>query len=270
MLTIENIRSGYVKNVDILKDVSFMVKEGKFHCILGANGCGKSTLLKTVLALLPASSGKVTFEGEDVLSLNEKKRAKILAYIPQVHKTPFPFTVEDVVRMGRTPYLSYLSKETKEDREISNECMKKLGIYSLKNTPYTRLSGGQQQLVVIARALAQEAKFLIMDEPTSSLDFGNQYKVLNQIKVLSNEGLGVLMVTHDPAHCFHVADHVIMMKQGQVLRQGVPEEVMTEEILEDLYDLPLHITEVELDKEMTKFCIPKRNSYRRRSKSEKK
>lgn len=258
-LIVENIVSGYGKGADIVKEVSLELERGSFACILGANGCGKTTLLKTILGLIPARKGLVSCGGVNILGLKEPERAKYIAYIPQAHSSPFPFTVEDVVRMGRTPHLGQLSMEKKEDIEIANTCMEQVGILHLAKIPYTQLSGGQQQLVIIARALAQESSFLVMDEPCSNLDYKNQYHVLGQIKELCvTMGLGVLMVTHDPSHCFFAAHRVLLMEKGRVLVKGEPKKVMTKDNLERLYGLPVIVAPLMEEGEENMVCIPKK------------
>ncbi len=256
-MVIDEIRSGYGKGPEIVKGVSLELQFGEFHCILGPNGCGKTTLLKSILGLMPVRTGSVLCEGSNLLQLREPERAKQVAYIPQAHRPPFPFSVKDVVRMGRTPHLSRLSFETETDRNIAGLCMDRLGIRSLSDRPYTELSGGQQQLVLIARALAQQAHFLVMDEPTSSLDYGNQYRVLAQIRRLCNEmNLGVLMVTHDPAHCFYVADRVHLMQDGIITDAGTPEKVIDSVILSRLYDFPIRIHPLQTEEFVEMVCIP--------------
>lgn len=256
-LKINRLVCGYDKGPDIVKGVTFELQPSAFTCILGANGCGKTTLLKTILGLLPARKGEVRCGDIDLMRLTEPQRALYLAYIPQAHRPPFPFTVSDVVRMGRTPHLNQLSRETPEDREVVRACLEQVGINHLAEVPYTRLSGGQQQLVIIARALAQQAAFLIMDEPTSSLDYGNQYRVLDQIIRLCDFGLGVLMVTHDPSHCFHAADQVLIMQDGKLQAAAPAQQVMTTSQLSELYQLRVSVQEVSVPGNKTKnVCIP--------------
>lgn len=256
-LKMDRLVSGYGKGPDVVKEVCFELRPSTFTCILGANGCGKTTLLKTILGLLPARRGEVRCGDVDLLKLAEPQRALYLAYIPQAHRPPFPFTVSDVVRMGRTPHLNQLSRETPQDREVTQACLEQVGITNLAEVPYTRLSGGQQQLVIIARALAQQAAFLIMDEPTSSLDYGNQYRVLDQIIRLCDLGLGVLMVTHDPSHCFHAADQVLIMQNGRLQAAAPAPQVMTTSQLSELYHLDVSVQEVALPGNKTAHvCIP--------------
>lgn len=256
-LSVSGLTTGYEKGPDIVHDVSFDLEPGRFACILGENGCGKTTLLKAILALLPARHGSVTIEKTNLLTLNEKQRARHLAYIPQAHRTPFPFTVGDVIRMGRTAYFRRFSRETEEDRAIANACMRQMQIEHLADWPYTKLSGGQQQLVLIARALAQQASFLIMDEPTSHLDYGNQYRVLEKVNELRQYGIGVLMVTHDPAHCFYASDQVMLMVNGRIVATAAPEEVITSQSMSELYRFPISVKRFQLECRAHRYaCVP--------------
>ena len=157
----------------VLRDVSFQVESGQFVCILGANGCGKTTLLKTMLGFFRPQGGSVLLDGENVHTMDVRRMAQKVAYIPQSHVPPFPYRVIDVVLMGRTPYLSRTYRPTQEDYQIAMDALERLGITCLADRRYTALSGGQRQLVIIARAIAQQTGTIIMDEPTASLDFGN-------------------------------------------------------------------------------------------------
>lgn len=243
MLEVSDLHCGY-GSAEIVHGVSFCVDKGEFVCIIGANGCGKTTTLKNVMGLYKPTSGTVRVVGQDVLSMQEKEKARHFAYIPQAHAAPFPFLVADVVILGRTPYLNSLTHTSPEDRDIAYRAMETLGIENLAERTYTELSGGQQQLVLIARALAQQPDVLIMDEPTASLDFGNQQVVLSQMKNLVAAGTSVLMVTHDPNHAFYCATKVVAMQKGRVVREGTPDEVVTTEMLEQLYDARVEVTRV--------------------------
>ena len=214
MLEVRGLRAGY-GDKEIVHGVSFDVARGEFVCIIGANGCGKSTLLKNLLGLVKPFGGTVSINGKDLSSMDERERARHFAYIPQAHTPPFPFKVSDVVILGRTPYLTGIaSNVTRKDQVIAYEAMQRLSIEHLADRVYTELSGGQQQLVLIARALAQQPDLLVMDEPTASLDFGNQQLVLSCVHGLSRQGMAVLMVTHDPDHALFCSDRVIMMEAG--------------------------------------------------------
>jgi iron complex transport system ATP-binding protein len=256
LLSVEKLCCGYHKT-EIVHEASFSVGRGEFVCVIGANGCGKTTLLKTLLGLLPALGGRISVDGRPTASMREREMARYFAYIPQVHRPPFPFTVADVVIMGRTPYINTLAKVSDEDKAVAFESMKLLGISHLADASYTRLSGGQQQLVLIARALTQEPLFLVMDEPTASLDFGNQQTVLSRMRSLSQDGTSVIMVTHDPDHALFCADRVIIMEDGRISDDGKTSEIITTENLQRIYGAGVIVLDVEaLPGHMERVCIP--------------
>ena len=241
----------------VLKDVSFQVESGQFVCILGANGCGKTTLLKTMLGFFRPQGGSVLLDGENVHTMDVRRMAQKVAYIPQSHVPPFPFRVIDVVLMGRTPYLSRTYRPTQEDHQIAMDALERLGITSLADRRYTALSGGQRQLVIIARAIAQQTGIIIMDEPTASLDFGNQYLVLAQLLKLKQQHMSIVMVTHNPEHAIYCADRIIAMRDGRVLMDGTTEQIITEPLLREIYGMDVKVRNVPLEgNACTTVCIP--------------
>lgn len=256
MIQVRDVEFSYGKQ-EVLKGISFCMEKGEFVCVLGANGCGKTTLLKSILAFLTPQHGQVLLYGKDIHQMDERERARKIAYIPQYHTPPFPFTVRDVVLMGRTPHLSRICRPTEKDCRIADESMERLGIAHYANKSYTALSGGQRQMVVIARALAQQPDLLIMDEPTASLDFGNQYLVLAQVKKLARAGMGVLMVTHNPDHAFYCADRIIAMEDGKILSMGDAGKVINEAVMKAVYHMPVKVRSVSLGEGLdATICIP--------------
>ncbi|MDD6289685.1 MAG: ABC transporter ATP-binding protein [Eggerthellales bacterium] len=249
LLQVKGLKCGYGKKnpVEIVHGVDFCVDKGEFLCVIGSNGCGKTTTLKAVMGLLPAMAGQVLISGQDVHVMNEKEKARHFAYIPQAHTPPFPFSVADVVMMGRTPYVNKLSRVTKRDRMVAGKALDLLGIRHLAKAEYTNLSGGQRQLVLIARALAQESDMLIMDEPTAALDFGNQHLVLSCMKTLSKLGKAVVMVTHDPDHALFCADRVLVMGKGKVIKEGTAAECITTDVLQQIYGATARVVDVEVE-----------------------
>ena len=181
-------------------------------------------MFKTVLGLLPAMTGEVSLGGRSMTRLVRHEIARHVAYVPQAHAAHFPFRVVDMVVMGRTAHLGLFAAPTRQDRAKALEVLATLGIADLAETEYTRISGGQRQLALVARALAQDAPAIVMDEPTASLDFGNQVTVLRVIKRLAGRGLAVLLSTHDPDHAFSVGTRVALLGEGRILVQGTPEE----------------------------------------------
>ncbi|OAV63785.1 putative ABC transporter ATP-binding protein [Bacteroidales bacterium Barb6XT] len=199
--------------------------------------------------------GTISLDGKNIGEWNRRQFARAVAYVPQARSLPFPFTVFDVVLFGRTAHLSVFSSPGKKDRMIAEECLEKLQITYLKDRVFTQLSGGEQQMVIVARALAQQPSFLIMDEPTSSLDFGNQLKIINQVNKLKNDSLGILMATHSPDHAFMCEADVAVIHNGMIWKQGDSKEVITEEVLKDIYDVNVKICTAGAESSR-KICLP--------------
>ena len=259
LLEVRGLRCGYGKKnyAEIIHGVSFSVNSDEFVCVIGANGCGKTTILKAVMGLLPAAEGSVKVRGRDISGMREDERARHFAYIPQAHTPPFPFTVADVVLMGRTPHINRLAQVTERDRLVAYQAIEHVGVTELAGKAYTKLSGGQQQLVLIARALAQESDILVMDEPTASLDFGNQQLVLSRMKMLARMGKAVIMVTHDPDHALFCADRVIVMDRGEILEEGSTGACVTTEMLRRIYNTNAQVIDVTVAPGRTeKVCVP--------------
>ena len=259
LLVIDDMHCGYGKTgkvKEIVHGVSLDVARGEFVCIIGPNGCGKTTTLKAVMGLLPITKGSVHVAGVDITHMAERERARHFAYIPQAHTPPFPFTVADVVMMGRTPFINKLARVTAHDKVVAYEALELLGITPLADKAYTELSGGQQQLVLIARALTQEAEMLIMDEPTAALDFGNQQMVLSRMRTLSRAGKAVIMVTHDPDHALFCADRVVVMERGVIIESGTPKECITTEVIDRIYGAQAKVMDVEVAPGVVKrICV---------------
>jgi len=256
LLDISGLQGGYHRK-EIVHGISFTMEAGEFICIIGANGCGKTTALKTILGLLKPFGGTVRIRGRDTSGFSEKELAQRFAYIPQIHAPPFSFKVADVVLLGRTPYINRLAIISDEDRTVAWRALQQLEIEYLAERTFTHLSGGQQQLVLIARALAQEPDLLIMDEPTASLDFGNQQTVLSRMKNLVDSGTGVIMVTHDPGHAFFCASRVLVMHEGVLIADGPPDDVITTETMRTIYGSKVQVIEVEDETgKKTSVCIP--------------
>lgn len=221
--------------------VSLLVSSGEVLALFGPNGAGKTTLFKTILGLLQPLSGEVLLNGEPLSLMSSTERARRIAYVPQAHAALFPFTVSDVVVMGRAARLPAFSSPGRQDIEIAWACLERLGLTSMANRPYTEISGGERQMALIARALAQEAPVLVMDEPTASLDYGNQMRVLSHIRRLASEGISVILSTHNPDHVFMVADQVAVLEGRRLAATGVPTNVLTAERLKELYDIDVVI-----------------------------
>lgn len=238
----------------VLHDISFSVEKGEFLSILGPNGVGKSTLFRCVLGLLSGYSGQVLVDGVDARSFSIREAAKHIAYIPQSSSPIFNYSVFDIILMGRTSGLSTFRSPKKADAEICEWAMEKVGITRLRDRCFHRLSGGEQQLVLIARALVQKAPILMLDEPTANLDFGNQLLVLEQTRNLAREGYTVIQTTHHPEQSFLFSDRILTIQKGRVLTVGKPEDVLTVETIRALYGVDVNV--VSLYEDRARICIP--------------
>lgn len=234
IVKLEQVSVGYHRQ-PILHNINLNLAEGKIFCLLGANGCGKTTLMRTLLGFLSPISGNVSLIGRSLSGWLTRDLAKVIAYVPQAHDTPFSYQVIDMVVMGLTPHISLFAVPDKKAHLLAEESLCRLGISHLKQRQYCTLSGGEKQLVLIARALVQQPKLLIMDEPAASLDFGNQIRLLEQIEQLKNSGITVLMSTHHPQHAAAVADEVILLHPEFGAKQGSPESMLTLTNLSTLY-----------------------------------
>jgi iron complex transport system ATP-binding protein len=212
---------------------------GEVLALLGPNGGGKTTLLKTLLGLIKAKAGEVRLGGKALGSYSIRERARVVAYVPQVHIGTFAFTVEAVVLMGRTSHGNLFSRPSAHDRAVTQAVLERFGIARLSQRPYTMISGGERQLVLLARALAQEPQFIVLDEPTASLDFGNQGKVMTEIRALAASGHGVLFTTHDPNHALRVADRAYLLREGARIAEGPVTAVLNQTQLQELYRAPV-------------------------------
>ncbi|MDR2086757.1 MAG: ABC transporter ATP-binding protein [Dysgonamonadaceae bacterium] len=250
-LKIKNASLGYRRKV-VLRNIDLELLTGQTTCFIGKNGAGKTTLFKSILGILPLLDGEILLDGKNIAAWNRRRFAQKVAYVPQARSLPFPFTVFEVVLFGRTAHLGAFSSPGKADKLIAEDCLERLQIRYLKDCLFTQISGGEQQLAIVARALAQQPAFLIMDEPTSNLDFGNQIKILNQVNKLKNDSLGILMATHSPDHAFMCDAQVTVIHREGIRKQGNCNQVITGEILREIYDVDVSICRIE----NRKTCIP--------------
>jgi iron complex transport system ATP-binding protein len=236
LLEVEQLSFSY-NSRPFIQGLDLSLHEGGVLALLGPNGSGKTTLLKLLLGLLVPGRGVIRFKGEDTRSISHREMARRLAYVPQVHRETFGYRVFDVVLMGRMPHTSFFVPYDANDRRIAWESLEKLTIAHLAERPYTEISGGERQLTLIARALAQEVGTFIMDEPTSGLDYGNQIRLLERIERLAHEGYTFLFTTHHPDHALAIADRAVMMNAGTIIYDGAPSSIITPQNLAELYGL---------------------------------
>ena len=252
VLKVKNISFSYEDEL-IFDNISFSVGKGEVLCILGPNGTGKTTLIKCLNRIHEIGSGEILINGKDIKELSFAQVSRHIGYIPQSHIPTFPFSVFDVVLMGRAPYLNLTDTPKKEDEEIALNALKTLGIEDLKDKEYTNLSGGQRQLVFLARVLCQQPDILILDEPTSHLDFGNQIKLLEIIDNLAKSGLSIIMSSHFPDHAFLSSTKVAIMKNKSFMDFGKPDDVVTEENLKKAYSIDVRLINIDNNR---KVCVP--------------
>ena len=241
-------------NHPVLNAVSFDLEEGKLLGLLGPNGAGKSTLFRCILGLERGYTGSIQVNGKEVKPQPPEILARAAAYAPQTHSPSFNYSALDMVLMGTTSQGKAWSAPGLRERRAAEEALDRLGIADLRFRGFALLSGGEQQLVLIARTLVQEAKLLVMDEPTANLDYGNQLRVLSHIKNLSRQGYSVMVSTHNPDHAFWFTDQVLALHTARIAAAGPPEEVLTAGLIAILYGIQVHIRR---DEEGILSCAPR-------------
>lgn len=256
MLKVQNLEFYYKKGVDVLKDISFETKKGDILCLLGPNGTGKTTLLRCLLGLQQPKNGSIMWDGQELSGLSARERSKVMAYVPQSSNLGFSYSVREVVLMGRLSRLSLGADYSAHDKDICMESLQHLHIEHLAQRPYHELSGGERQMVLVARALAQQSSLLVMDEPTASLDYSNQVRILKVIRALSQQGYTILMTSHFPDHAFLACSVAGLMRDGKMLAFGPANEVVTSESLTELYRTRVCVTQAQTESGPLKVCIP--------------
>ncbi|MEM2128272.1 MAG: ABC transporter ATP-binding protein [Candidatus Methanomethylicaceae archaeon] len=233
---------------------SLDVQGGEVLTLVGPNGSGKTTLLKCINALLKPASGSIEVCGRDIREYSRNELSRAIGYVPQSHTPSFPFSVLDVVLMGRVSYLSIFQQPSKNDYRKAEEALSTVGILPMRDRTYTNISGGERQLVLIARAIAQEPRLLLLDEPTAHLDFRNQVTTLETVRRLSRErGIGVVMSLHDPNHALMYSDKIALMRGGEILHRGAPGDVISVGTIEEVYGIPVEM----FDHCGRKFILPR-------------
>ena len=252
LIKVEEVCFSYARK-PVLTGISLAVRRGEIVTLLGPNGCGKSTLIKVMIGLLQPMEGRTFYDGRDISGLGSKRLAREIAYVPQIHKSTFPYSVLDIALMGRIPHKTFFFRYSKEDFEIAYNALQRLSILHLADRPYTEISGGERQLTIIARALTQGARVFVMDEPATGLDYGNQLRLLEEINKLSHEGYTFIKSTHSPEHALWIADRAIMIKDGKIMADGPCEDVVDDANLFQLYNARVKVVRVDGS---FQFCVP--------------
>lgn len=234
-------------------DVDFTLAPGESLAILGGNGAGKTTLLRTLLGLLPPLAGGVEIDGVPVSSLGAAARAAWLAYVPQQYSPAYAFSVTDAVLMGRASHIGTFARPGRDDHAAVREALAALRIEALAQRPVTEISGGERQLVTIARALAQRARVLLLDEPTANLDFGNRVRVLCELDRLRARGMTILFATHEPDQALAHADRALLLADGRPLALDTVQRALTAENIERLYGTPVRLFHLDARRYA---CVP--------------
>jgi iron complex transport system ATP-binding protein len=245
---------GYARRVG--EGVELAVRPGEVVCLLGPNGSGKTTLMRTLLGLLPPHAGTVALDGRDLAAWPARARAARLAYVPQAAESHFDFSLREMVEMGRTAHRGMFARPSPHDRDLAAAALERLGLAALAERPIHGVSGGERQLALVARALATEARMLVLDEPTANLDLGNQSRVLAEILRLRDSGIAILLCSHDPDHAFRVADRAVLLQKGKILAQGAVSEILVAQNLSRLYGVTVHVTEVRTPDGVRRVCVP--------------
>lgn len=255
-LSIKDASFGYNDHELVWNNINIDVEEGECLCLLGPNGCGKTTLLNCINGNYTLKSGAIYVNQRNIKAFSIIELAKTIGIVFQEHSAPFPYSSLEVVRMGRTPHLGLFETPSMSDTELAYSIMEEMGIAHLAGKSYTHISGGERQLVLIARTLCQEPEIILFDEPTSHLDFKNQAMVLRTIKSLSQKGMTIVMTSHFPNHVWNIGTRVAMLGYRGMVVQGLVEEVMTEENLSETYGVETKIYDAKSGIDYIRFCAP--------------
>ncbi len=255
MIKVNHLTFAYDR-LRVLDDISFEIGQGQLVAVLGPNGAGKSTLFKCMLRLLHKYKGDIYLDGRNVKDLSRKDMASMAAYIPQSETPVFNYTVMDSVLMGTTGMLSPLKSPGPEQIGIAQQAIDFMDIGYMAHRGINEISGGERQMVLLARAIAQKAKILIMDEPTANLDYGNQHHVLRAIQNMAAKGFTILLSTHNPEHALRYATYVLAIKDHHVLAQGNAGEILTEGLIRTIYGLDVKVLKTEINGSEVRSCVP--------------
>jgi iron complex transport system ATP-binding protein len=236
VIEVTNLSFGYSKGAKILKSLSFCADKGEIINILGPNGCGKSTLIKALLGFFNVGKDMIRYDGVDITKISRSRMARLTSYVPQIHTGVFSYSVLEVVLMGRVSFGGSYSY-SRQDYEAANSALEKVRMKDFAERSYLHLSGGERQLVIIARALAQQAEYFIMDEPVAGLDYGNQFLLLSAIKQLSKEGITIILSTHHPEHSLFLGGRSLLIKDGNIMEDGASSRIVNIETICRLYNI---------------------------------
>lgn len=254
---IENISFSYPGSAKkVLKEASLQLKAGEILSILGPNGAGKTTLLNCMAGLLSVDSGTIQICGEDITSMDKRKIASLIGYVPQTHTPAFDYKVLDFVLMGRAPKIGMFGRPNKEDEVRCMDILRDMRIDHLAERSYLDISGGERQQVLIARTIVQEPKAILFDEPTAHLDYGNQHRVLKLIRQMAGKGYSIVITTHNPDHALLLGDQAAIVTRAGTILSGSTEEIITESSLCELYETDLKLMEVA-EIQRTTCLVPK-------------
>ncbi|MCF0136968.1 MAG: ABC transporter ATP-binding protein [Oscillospiraceae bacterium] len=253
ILEVRELSFSYGKS-EALKNVSLGLSAGEILCVMGPNGSGKSTLIDSIMGIHKPASGSILLSGRELRSYSRQELARQASYVPQNHSVTFPYTVREAVMMGRTAYVSAFGEPPESDGVFAEDAMKRVGISELADKSYGGISGGELRLVLLARALCQGSPLMLMDEPTAHLDYRNELRFLETVRSLAIEdGKAVLISTHSPVHAFYFASRgvptgAIFLKKGAVAARGEPDDIITAELLEEVYGVRARILESDGEK----------------------
>lgn len=243
-LEIRNVSCGYEEEHPVIKNLNVVLQSGDVCCILGPNGVGKTTVFKTVLNLLRPLAGQICIDGEDIRGWNPKQMSHYFAYVAQSSAAAFPYTVREVALMGRMGHIGMTGQPGEKDYDLVEQALEDVGIRHLADEQYTGISGGERQLLMIARALVQQSEILIMDEPTANLDYGNMMRVIRTIRNLSKKGLCVIMTSHMPDQAFMLRAKAVLLQRNRAPLFGQADDIITERNMYNAYNTQVQILEV--------------------------
>jgi len=260
MLEIKNLFVSYGEK-EIIKNISLKIEKGVFAGIIGPNGAGKTTLLKTVAGILKPKKGEILLEGENIYRISSLKLAKKVAYLPSVFDIHFSYTVEEFIIMGRFAYTGRFGRLSEDDFKIFKETIKLLELEKLKRRKIWELSDGEKQRTYLAQALVQQPSLLLLDEPTSHLDIGHQFKIMDILQKLNKDGLTIISILHDLNLASEYCDYLILLKNGEIFKEGKVEKVLTYQNIEKVYQTKVLVYKNPHSKKPYVFGIPERFSH---------